>query len=64
MLQTNGPLRDGLTSEDAAATYSALANPATYALLVAERGWTADHFEHWLGDSLTRLLLPRPTPLE
>jgi AcrR family transcriptional regulator len=64
MLQTNGPLRDGLTSEDAAATYSALANPSTYALLVAERGWTADHFEHWLGDSLTRLMLPQSTGRE
>jgi AcrR family transcriptional regulator len=64
MLLTNGPLRDGLTSEDAAATYSALANPSTYALLVAERGWTADHFEHWLGDSLTRLMLPQSTGRE
>jgi hypothetical protein len=64
MLLTNGPLRDGLTSEDAAATYSALANPSTYALLVAERGWTADHFEHWLADSLTRLMLPQSTGRE
>jgi hypothetical protein len=31
-------------------------------LLVSERGWTADHFEAWLGDSLTRLLLTHPTP--
>ncbi len=58
MLLANGPLRDGLTTEDAAATYSALSNPNTYALLVVERGWTPDHFEQWLGDSLTRLLLP------
>jgi AcrR family transcriptional regulator len=62
MLVSNGPLREGLTPEDAAATYSALSNPATYALLVGERGWTADHFEAWLGDSLTRLLLTHPTP--
>lgn len=57
MLLANGPLREGLTPEDAAATYSALSNPSTYALLVGERGWSADHFEQWLGDSLTRLLL-------
>lgn len=57
ILLCNGPLRDGLTSEDAAATYSALANPDTYRLLVGERGWTADRFEQWLGESLTRLLL-------
>jgi AcrR family transcriptional regulator len=61
MLLANGPLRDGLTPEDAAATYSALSNPSTYALLVGDRGWSADHFEHWLGDSLTLLLLPHVT---
>ena len=57
MLLTNGSLRDGLTPDDAAATYSALSNPNSYALLVGERSWTADKFEQWLGDSLTLLLL-------
>jgi len=57
MLCANGPLRDALSPDDAAATYSALSNPNTYALLVAERNWTADRFEQWLGDSLTLLLL-------
>ncbi len=64
MLLANGPLRQGLTPDDAAATYSALSNPSTYALLVGERGWTSDHFEQWLGDSLTRLLLPNSTGFE
>jgi AcrR family transcriptional regulator len=58
MLLANGPLRDGLTADDAAATYSALANPNTYDLLITRRGWTPDHYETWLADSLTRLLLP------
>ena len=57
MLLANGPLRDGLTAGDAAATYSALSNPSTYALLTAERRWNPDKFEQWLGDSLTLLLL-------
>ncbi len=57
MLVTNGSLRDGLTADDAATTYSALSNPNNYALLVSERGWTADKFEQWLGESLTLLLL-------
>ncbi|MGD9529999.1 MAG: TetR/AcrR family transcriptional regulator [Dehalococcoidia bacterium] len=57
ILLTNGSLRDGLTADDAAATYSALSNPNNYALLVGERGWTADKFEQWLGESLTLLLL-------
>jgi AcrR family transcriptional regulator len=58
ILLANGALRDGLTADDAAATYSALSNPNTYALLSGERGWSADKFERWLGDSLTLLLLP------
>jgi AcrR family transcriptional regulator len=58
MLLANGPLRDGLTPDGAADTYSALANPTTYAFLIAERGWSPDRFEEWLGDSLARLLLP------
>ena len=62
MLLANGPLRDGLTADDAAATYSALSNPSTYALLCGERGWSADKFERWLGDSLTLLLVPSPHP--
>jgi AcrR family transcriptional regulator len=57
MLLANGPLRDGLSTDDAAATYTALANPDTYALLTTRRGWTPDHYETWLRDSLTRLLL-------
>ena len=57
MLLSNGPLRDGLSPDKAAATYSALSNPNTYAMLVGERSWTADEFEEWLRDSLTLLLL-------
>jgi AcrR family transcriptional regulator len=57
ILLANGPLRDGLTPGDAAATYSALSNPDTYGLLIGERGWSADKFEEWLGDSVTLLLL-------
>jgi len=58
MLVQNGPLRDGLTFEQAADTYSALSNPATHGFLIRNRGWTPDQFERWLGDCLERLLLP------
>ena len=58
MLMTNGPLRQGLTAEDAADTYASLANPSTYRLLTVDRAWTPSHYEHWLADSLCRLLLP------
>ena len=58
MLLANGPLRPGLTADDAADTYSALANPNTYAFLVEDRGWEPDRFEQWLSTSLATLLMP------
>ncbi|MEJ2889071.1 TetR/AcrR family transcriptional regulator [Actinomycetospora aeridis] len=57
MLLARGPIRAGLTAEQAGATYSAMANPSTFALLTVEHGWSADDFQAWLTDSLTRLLL-------
>ena len=44
MLSANGPLREGLTADDAAGTYSALSNPNTFALLVGQLGWNAARF--------------------
>jgi AcrR family transcriptional regulator len=58
MLARNGPLRDGLSIEDAVDTYSALSNPGTYAFLTRRRGWPADRFEGWIADCFERLLLP------
>ena len=58
MLLDNGPLREGMSAADAAATYGALANPDTYAELTNHRGWSPDHYENWLSDTLTLLLLP------
>lgn len=57
MLAANGPLRDGLTADDAASTYSALANPATFSLLTEQHRWSPEKFETWLAESLSRLLL-------
>jgi len=57
MLLANGPLRRDLAPLDAAATYSALANPSTYAQLTDDCGWTPDKFQHWLEQSLALLLL-------
>ena len=58
MLLDNGPLREGMSAADAATTYGALANPDTYAVLTSHRGWSPDHYENWLSDTLTLLLLP------
>lgn len=60
MLNSRGPLREGLSIGDAVDTMSALANPDTYAYLTRRRGWTPARIERWLADSLTLLLLPPP----
>jgi AcrR family transcriptional regulator len=58
IVAARGPLRDGLSIDDAVDTMSALANPDTYAFLTRRRGWTPAGVERWLAESLTLLLLP------
>jgi hypothetical protein len=60
LIRTRGPLRESLTADQAADTYSALANPDLYLLLTIHHGWTGDHFQAWLASSLQHLLLPDP----
>ena len=57
LLLANGPLRPGLDAEEAAATYSALASPTTFGMLVRDYGWSADRFQEWLELTLARVLL-------
>jgi AcrR family transcriptional regulator len=56
-----GALRPGLTQRDAADMIHALMSPEVYRLLVADRGWAPERYEHWLTDTLTSQLLPTPT---
>ena len=60
LIRAHGSLRDSLTADQAADTYSALANPDLYLLLTIHHGWTADHYQAWLATSLQHLLLPDP----
>jgi AcrR family transcriptional regulator len=60
LIRARGPLRENLTADQAADTYSALANPDLYLLLTIHHGWTAGHYQAWLASSLQRLLLPDP----
>lgn len=50
------PLR--VSVDEAADTYSALANPDVFLLLVDQFGWNAETYRAWLADSTIRLLLP------
>jgi AcrR family transcriptional regulator len=54
-IAANGPLR--LDPDEAADTYSALANPDIYLLLTDHFGWTAEHYRKWLVGTSARLLL-------
>lgn len=60
-VQRNGPLRAGLTSDEAADILWAESSAEVHHLLTVDRGWTADHYADWLGDTLTTLLLPPDT---
>jgi len=57
-LAANGPLRGGLTPDDAAAMVWAVASPEVHGLLRAGRGWSAERYRDWLAMTLTRTLLP------
>jgi AcrR family transcriptional regulator len=51
----SNPLRLG--ADEAADTYSALANPDVFLLLIDQFGWTVQNYRDWLADSVARLLL-------
>jgi len=57
-LATHTSLREGLNEEAATEIVWTIAGPDVYRLLTTDRGWSKDRFAQWLGDSLTRLLLP------
>lgn len=52
-----GALRPGLDKRDAADIVHALMSPELYRLLVVDRGWTAQRYEHWLAQVLAQQLL-------
>jgi AcrR family transcriptional regulator len=52
-----GALRPGLTVDDAADVVWATASSELFVLLTDERGWTLDHYQDWLTDTWSRLLL-------
>ena len=53
----NGPLRKGLSQEEAAAIVWTLTSPDVHRLLRVERGWTAERYVAWLEDTLKGSLL-------
>src|ERR1700716_492981 len=56
-LAAKGPLRGGISEEEAAAIVWTLASPEVHGLLRDGRGWSQERYVAWLADSLTRILL-------
>lgn len=57
LLLNNGPLREGLSADDAGATYASLAHPMNFNMLTVTLGWSHDKFEEWMAETTERLLL-------
>ena len=57
-LVERGGLRPEISIEEAADVIWATSSSELYALLVLERAWDPERFEHWLAASWKRLLLP------
>lgn len=56
-LAAKGPLRGGISQEEAAAIVWTLASPEVHGLLREGRGWTPERYTVWLAGTLTRILL-------
>jgi AcrR family transcriptional regulator len=56
-LESASALRNGLTRREAADTVWAVNSTEIYVLMTETRGWDAEHYQHWLTDTLCRLLL-------
>jgi hypothetical protein len=54
----NGPLRDGMSQDDAATMVWSLTSPEMHRLLRVDRGWTTERYTEWLALTLTLTLLP------
>jgi AcrR family transcriptional regulator len=57
-LTSNGPLRGGISSGDAATIIWTLTSPEVHQLMRDARGWSRPRYVRWLTDSLTEILLP------
>lgn len=57
-LLANGPLHSRMDKLTATETIWALTSVEVYNLLVFDRSWSADEYETWLTQTLSRLLLP------
>lgn len=55
----NGPLRDAMTVDDAAAILWTLTSSDVYAMFTEHWQWSSDRYQDWLGHTLQETLLPQ-----
>jgi AcrR family transcriptional regulator len=58
----NGPLREGVSVEEAAATVWTLTGPDVHRLLVDDLGWDLERYTTWVQRTLEDTLLPADAP--
>jgi AcrR family transcriptional regulator len=58
MIADEQTLRAGLTVQEAADTFSALASPELHHVLTADRGWSQERYARWLDETTRAALLP------
>jgi AcrR family transcriptional regulator len=56
VLVRNGSLREGLPEDEAVDLVHALMSPDLYRLLVVDRHWSAERYQHWLAGTLLQQL--------
>ena len=57
LLARHGLLKPGLTAQEARDLLWTFTSRALYSLLVVDRGWTSDHYQEWLADTLVAMLV-------
>ena len=56
-LAGRGALRPGMAVDEAGDVLWMMSSPANYRWFVLSRGWSPQHYAHWLGDALVSLLI-------
>ncbi len=57
-IAANGPLRDGLSEQDAVAAVWTLTSPEVHGMFTGTWGWSRERYETWLRETLLDTLLP------
>lgn len=57
LLVRHALLKPGVTAQEARDLLFTFTSREMYRLLVVDRGWSSDHYQHWLGETLVAMLV-------